>query len=331
MDFDFPAMTDFWHVIRKTGEHCLEKQTPRNAQIAVVYSEKSSISMPMLNQSEWVGYGQQYTHDGKVKKFRTGHSVLTGETFIGNATHISRLGAPVDYLLAEDMKDHPGNYKLYIFLNCYVYDQKFLQAVEKLRQKNCTLLWLYAPGYSFNGKNALDNMKQLTGITFGKNPVPVLPGVQLNKNKKWMGTINCRISPTFFVKDSNAEVFGLDELGQPGAAAVKTGNSLSVFSCAYKLDPEFLRDLARKSGVHVFTENPDPMEANGALFTLHARFAGKKTVTLPCKTTVLDVFNKKIVARDSAQFSFDAPLHSSWLFYYGNDADILLKKLQKNR
>ena len=130
-----------------------------------------------------------------------------------------------------------------------------------------------------------------------------------------MGTINCRISPTFFVKDSNAEVFGLDELGQPGAAAVKTGNSLSVFSCAYKLDPEFLRDLARKSGVHVFTENPDPMEANGALFTLHARFAGKKTVTLPCKTTVLDVFNKKIVARDSAQFSFDAPLHSSWMFY----------------
>jgi len=331
MDFDFPAMTDFLSVIRTTGEFCLKKQTPRNAQIAVVYSEKNTVSMPMLNQSEWVGYGQQYTHDGKVKKFRTGHSVLTGETFIGNATHISRLGAPVDYLLAEDMKDHPGNYKLYIFLNCYVYDQKFLQAVEKLRQKNCTLLWLYAPGYSFNGRNALDNMKQLTGITFGKNSVPVLPGVQLNKNKKWMGTINCRISPTFFVKDSNAEVFGLDELGQPGAAAVKTGNSLSVFSCAYKLDPEFLRDLARKSGVHVFTENPDPMEANGALFTLHARFAGKKTVTLPCKTTVLDVFNKKIVARDSAQFSFDAPLHSSWLFYYGNDADILLKKLQKNR
>lgn len=287
--------------------------------------------MPMLNQAEWVGYAQQYSRDGKAKKFRTGHSVLTGETFIGNATHIARLGAPVDYLLAEDMADRPGNYKFYIFLNCYSYDQKFLQAVEKLRQKNCTLLWVYAPGYSFAGKNALDNMKQLTGMTFGKNPVPVLPGVQLNKNKKWMGTIQCRISPTFFVKDSNAEILGLDELGQPGVAAVKTGKSLSVFSCAYKLDPEFLAELAKRSAVHIYTDSKDPMEANSNLFTLHARFGGRKTVKLPRKTDVIDVFNKKIIARNTDTFTFDAPLHSSWLFYYGDDAEVLLKKLQKDK
>lgn len=72
------------------------------------------------------------------------------------------------------------------------------------------------------------------------------------------------------------------------------------------------------------------MEANEALVTLHARFPGKKSIQLPQKTTVLDVFNQKIIARNTDKFEFNAPLHTSWLFYYGNDADQLLKKLKQS-
>ena len=80
----------------------------------------------------------------------------------------------------------------------------------------------------------------------------------------------------------------------------------------------------------IYTSTDDPMEANGSLVTLHARFAGKKTVTLPMRTTVLDVFNRRIVAKDADTFSFDAPLHSSWLFYLGDDAEALAERLQKS-
>jgi hypothetical protein len=52
-----------------------------------------------------------------------------------------------------------------------------------------------------------------------------------------------------------------------------------------------------------------------------------KTVTLPRKTTVLDVFNRRIVAKDTDTFTFDAPIHSSWLFYYGDDAEVLAAEL----
>jgi hypothetical protein len=62
---------------------------------------------------------------------------------------------------------------------------------------------------------------------------------------------------------------------------------------------------------------------------LHARFAGKKTIKLPAATNVIDVFNKKLIGRNVKQFEFKAPLHSTFLFYYGNDAEELLKKLQK--
>ena len=60
------------------------------------------------------------------------------------------------------------------------------------------------------------------------------------------------------------------------------------------------------------------------LLSFHARNAGKKTIRLPRKTTVVDVFNQKVVARDVDSFTFDAPLHSSWLFCFADDAESLL-------
>jgi hypothetical protein len=77
----------------------------------------------------------------------------------------------------------------------------------------------------------------------------------------------------------------------------------------------------------VWCDSDDPIEANDALFTLHARFPGIKTVHLPRKATVVDVFAKRIVARDTDTFTFSATLHSTYLFYFGSDAESLLKKL----
>ena len=62
---------------------------------------------------------------------------------------------------------------------------------------------------------------------------------------------------------------------------------------------------------------------------LHARFAGKKTIALPRKASVVDVFARKLVARDVDAFSFDAQLHSTHFFYYGADADALVDRLNR--
>ena len=60
---------------------------------------------------------------------------------------------------------------------------------------------------------------------------------------------------------------------------------------------------------------------------LHARFPGKKIIDLPAATDVLDVYRKKIIGRNIKRFEFNASLHSTHLFYFGKDADLLLKKL----
>ena len=149
-----------------------------------------------------------------------------------NYTTLARVGAPVDYVLAEDLADHLGQYKLYI-------------------------------------------------------------------------------EPDIIA----------------GKIRFRTAEGESEGDTLLKLDA--LRDLYAKAGVHVYSRTGDPVEANDRLSTLHARFSGVKDIKLPRKTTVLDVFNRRIVAKDVDTFTFDAPLHSSWLFYYGNDADKLAAELNR--
>ncbi len=329
--FDFPAMAKDIATVRKVGEHCLAGQVPRNSEIALVVSEESIKSMPMLPQSAGVLSGelfQAYQPDGSVRQSKRGGAAFTHESFEENYVRFARLGAPSDYLLAEDIGKHPGNYKLYVFVNCFKYDEAFLKAVEELRKRNCVLFWIYAPGYTFDGVNSTANMKRLTGIDFARSPQPSAPIVKLTDGRL-MGTAAVRIAPMFHVT-GNAEVIGVYENGTAGVAAVKTGEALSVFSGVYQFDVPFLTALARRAGVHLYSESSDPVEANASLFALHARFPGQKSIRLPRKTDVLDVFARRIVARRSDAFTFDAPLHSSHLFYYGDDADAMLAKLNAN-
>ena len=59
------------------------------------------------------------------------------------------------------------------------------------------------------------------------------------------------------------------------------------------------------------------------------RAVGKHCLAKRCgrRADVVDVFGRRVVARDADTFSFEAALHSSHLFYYGEDADALLKML----
>ena len=88
-----------------------------------------------------------------------------------------------------------------------------------------------------------------------------------------------------------------------------------------------MQRLAHEAGVHIFGDALDIYEANERFLPVHARNAGTKTIRLPRRTDVVDVFNRKIVARDADAFTFEAPLHSTWLFYFADDAEAFLKTL----
>ena len=94
------------------------------------------------------------------------------------------------------------------------------------------------------------------------------------------------------------------------------------------MNTQFLMQLLKESGVHLFSETGDPLEANDSLVVLHARTPGVKKIRLPRKADVLDVYSNRIIARNTDVFEFNAALHETKLFYYGSDTETLQQKLK---
>ena len=314
MDGVVEDMKTFRQLGDKLVEHGLPK---REAEIALVVSEKSITSIPRYfvpcDSGERI---QSYTPDGKVELVNESGNILNGETFVSQPDKWIRSGAPVDYLLAEDLEKNPGDYKLYVFLYNMHYDEGFKRAVAKLRDRGVTMLWTWAPGWSTGTRSGVDCMEELTGIRFAQFDKPMDARI-VKKSGTKMGLVSPRMSPLFYPVSPCDEVLGTyDGSDKPGLVVFRQGKSTVFFSGTWQLDMDFIRQVIERAGVFTYVDSHDPIEANEKLFALHARYPGKKTVRLPQKVeAVYDVFGKKIIAEDTDTFTFDAPLHSSWLFY----------------
>ena len=301
----------------------------RGAEIAVVTSERAIWNSPALTRTVPLGGASQYfaeSEDG-VRRYPRQGAVLAADVYEKNFSVYHRSGAPVDYLLAEDLADHPGDYRLYVFANCFAFDDAFRAAVDRLRRRGATLLWFYAPGYEHGLVNSLENMRTLTGFAFGREHADACAAVKMSDGRT-MGLADVRAAPLFHVLDAD-EGLGWYASGAVGVGVKRLGRSTGVFSGPWQPDVPFVRDVMRRAGVHVWCASDDPFEACGDLVTLHARYPGDKTIRLPRKATVVDVFGRQVVARDADAFSFSADLHATYLFYYGNDAERLLEALRR--
>ena len=329
---DFPEMAAEGHVFRTVGQHLLDTGAPRRrAEVAYVVGERSITSL----SSRWRGASsgelvQRYETNGTVVVEKTApRNYPSFEIFSRGLARWGRCGAPIDYVLAEDMKDNPGDYKLYVFAHDFKYDDAFRDAVARIRERGATMLWLYAPGWAHGTDCGTDCMKELTGMDFAKAPSPMLAGVTMEgPGGRFMGMPETSVAPLFYPLRPD-KVLGRYSDGNPGLAEFRQNKANSIFYGGWQVDQTFIRDMLKTAGVFVYCDSNDPTEANEKLFTLHARYAGKKTVRIPRRTTVLDIFGRRIVARNADSFCFDAKLHTTYLFYLADDADALLEKLMQ--
>ena len=332
-EFDFPQFADDAAVLAKAGAHAVAEGVKRDAEIAVVVSEEAIKSTPMYagNAEYYAGKTMQtYERTGKVTRHeQIGGTKNSSWQYRYFYTECSRIGAAFDFILAEDLADHPGDYKLYIMQSCTKLTPSLLKAAKKLRRRGCTILWSYAPGYTSNDGNSLANMKALTGMDFELCADVTDPGVTLEDGAK-VGSLtypkgHMPLAPIFAAVKPD-KVLGRYANGAAGLAQSRTGKAQTIFSGSYFLDGPLLHTIAKAAGVHVFSDSLDVFEANERFLSFHARNAGRKTIRLPRKTTVIDVFNRELVAKGVEEFSFDAPLHSSRLFYFADDAEELLRE-----
>jgi hypothetical protein len=173
-------------------------------------------------------------------------------------------------------------------------------------------------------------MKALTGMDFRLCKDVADPGVTLVDGTQ-TGSLPCPngalpFAPAFAAVRPD-KVLGRYSNGAAGLAESRTGKARTIFSGSYYMAAPLMQRIARESGVHIFGDSFDIYEANERFVSFHARNAGRKTIRLPRRTSVVDVFARKLVANDADAFSFDASLHSSKLFYFADDAESFLRTL----
>jgi len=336
MEFNFPEYHLDAFKARAAGELALANGARRQAEVAIVSSE-DAIKMQPLNRGTYERTGdliQSYGPDGKVSTRESAGAVFGWSTFAANYEKWTRGGAPIDYLLAEDLANAKTDYKLYIFINAFLGDKKLVVAAEKLRQRKCTILWVYAPGWAGGGKVGTEPMKRLTGLDFTEIPGGGMAMAKMTDGRlmgAWSFTepqpktaAAQKVSPLYSAEGD--EVLGRYEDGSAAVVVKRTGAATTIFSGPWCFDMPFVEDVYRRAGVHVYSTTRDPVEANSVFATLHARSPGRKTLKLPKKADVIvDVYAKKVVAEQTDAFSFDMKLHETRLFYYGPEARKLVE------
>ena len=69
---------------------------------------------------------------------------------------------------------------------------------------------------------------------------------------------------------------------------------------------------------------------NSHLIMVHRKTTAPCRINFPGRiNTVVDIYNRKIVAKNINSFVVDDKKNTTSLFYYGDDAEDLLKKLKK--
>ena len=109
--------------------------------------------------------------------------------------------------------------------------------------------------------------------------------------------------PVCFADDPAAEVLGTLPGGQPGLVMRKYANWTAVHSAAPLLPTALLRRLAQQAGVHLYLDTPDVVWASHDLVAVCVKDAGHRTVHLPARRDVTDLYTGATVARGTASFA----------------------------
>ncbi len=322
-------------VVKRAGEYAWLRNVARKAEIAVVVDEDSVKYLTMDKTLRPSGEVDRIIlWNGKVQYIDRKVNTLMGDLISYQQDRIARIGAPVDYILYSDLKKRPLDYKLYIMLSCFQYDDATLKAVQKqIQNRNTTVLWCYAPGFIHGSTADVRNMERLTGIRFGMIREKTTPRTDITNCMNSITATGLKstsfgadygIAPLFYVDDEDAEELGVyHQSGKVSFAVKKVGNSRSIFCGSHKLPADLLRSIAASSGVHLYSDSFDPMDANENFLMTHTTSSGKKTIRMKRRCDVVDVYEGKVLFKNVKSFTIDVPKEETRLFFMGDSAKFL--------
>lgn len=333
-ELDHPAIARDIRAIKRAGEYALDRHVQRNVEIAVVVDEDSVKYLAHDGERLESGEVDRIVHwNGNVTPSARRVNTLMGDLVSYQRGRLERIGAPVDYMLLSDLVRHDTDYKLYIMLSCFQYDEATRAAIrQRLYQRPVTVVWCYAPGFIHDGVADVSNMERLTGLRFDIIREPASPKISLVDLAHPIAAgvrtasfgVDYAFAPLFHVVDDAATPIGIYRAnGLVALAAKDVGAAHVVFCGSNKMSAEVLHGFARAAGVHLYSDSLDPFEANGHFVMLHASRGGDKTFQLKRPSDVVDVFDRRVLFEQVSRFTVPVAAQQTRLFFVGDSAGFL--------
>ena len=131
--------------------------------------------------------------------------------------------------------------------------------------------------------------------------------------------------PRFRVDDPSATVLARYANNREIVAAAAKGKM--VFYGGALLDADFVRRIARDSGVHIYCGTDDNLTAGNGIVSIHCNRPGVKTVRFPKTTDAVDLFTGEILGRGVTEVTFPMAAFATRVLITG-DADELCAALK---
>ena len=232
----------------------------------------------------------------------------------------NRMPAPRDVIQLTDFRDCKlPEYKIYIFLNCFVVSPELRERIHRqLSRNNAVAVWIGTAGF-FNGVTGqapdCANVEKLTGfrtelVKSSKSVTTVLKDLGKTITWRYPGTAD----PLFVIRDPSAKCLSRD--GKLTVVAEKKMQGWrSIFFTGHYLPPEALEILFRCAGVHLYSNVFQDYFYMGYGFAgMNIVKSGKKQLSFPMSADIMDYETGEILQRNVKTFYFDAKAGTTRLF-----------------
>ena len=272
--------TRFWTEMRRlaaTDRPFLQRAIPFRPQVAAVIDERS---IHGVSASGW------NVTDPGIYKVRE---------------PLGRLCAPYGQYLLDDVTRGRVKARLYVFLNAWRLTAS--QRAALLRNtRGAARIWCYAPGLYDGDHASVSAMRELTGFRLAHKltgkawATPTDLGRRLGIRTAF--GLDQPVAPLFVAVDAMPEeTLAMYPDGSAAVALRKTRDGWSVFAGVPGLTAEVLRAVARKAGVHLYTDRDCNVYANGPIVALHAPRQGAYSIDVGRSGVITDALTGQPVGR----------------------------------
>ncbi|MBL8047697.1 MAG: hypothetical protein JNJ45_03345 [Chthonomonas sp.] len=248
---------------------------------------------------------------------------------------VMRSGMSIGFYLLSDLahrQEFPES-RLYMFLNAWDIRPEVRSAIKtRLHKDGKVLFWLYAAGLFDGGREALERVREVTGIALRPQPFASKSGTQLIQRRHALAEAlpesvllsGGGLEPSYIAIPEDGMVIGeYSETGLPSFVLRHVDGDTpeqswtSVFLGEPVVSSALVRALGSLAQAHVWNYGDDVVHVRAPFLSITCATSGIRTITLPDKWSAFNLQTGEWASVDSTHLRFTAIAGQTLSFLVG--------------